>query len=1411
MVMTQGDQNLPEVSPAHIGESASLRAVRERFECSFIVRAESEKDYGVDGTIELLRLDSQTRKVFATNRRACFQLKHTSREASDDQSVSCRITVKNLNYLAAHPPAFYLLFVTCTSQLLFRWWQDIYNELLETQRNWEEQSTVTVRFSRPIDEGVLDEIRVETDAHAEQVKLLRDGPGLVRHFHGNRLPESMLPNEPFYDRTQELAAMASQTIRGSIIPIWGPPESGKTEVVRHYVSSAANMERQNKRLGGPIALLAIDVRPRVSPRRLLRALSYALGVSKLDSFSEIGPEDDPTRQVIRARLLEEVLPARLQQLLPLTVIDNVDACFGDAINRDDFIQVVNCNALRNGATIVIGHGTSLPGFPIRRVVQPGVHVDSLPIPEAGDLLGVLIDGKSVASEVIRELSDFHELLRPGAIRRGADLFKSRLTRYKDVPRKEMLSESLLDATGDMVRETLAFLQYDTIMDAHGAIGALGSLLVISILPELPLRLEWLELSGLPLSGLQSLVEFGWVEHKESYRLTRAATRALRQEVSRILSNGSHSAEVSVIEQGLESLLTQTEQHLAEGDIELYGRAVEEGLSWLKETVPTASGIGARLVTALIPHVADDLVFPISTHELASVSELLRSMDGARKLDACILGLVSAARFQHDAEYFVKCLRETSEVALNNPELTVSQFRALDTATFIGQQRHRRYREILEIRVTLLPKIAQLSVGKLRQVATLKWSASYILNTATLALGLGQIELTRGLVDNAKATIDQLPVPNTRYGLVDYGWLRARLLQLEARISSDRETRVQKLYRSAESALLSLANSGGQFRWVRFYLRRMHLLIQELWTDADRDQTLETALARLREEFSDVSEWPLDVRTQAAALSRDTASLAADPAERLQSAKMALELLVPAAHQAIAIAKLGDTRSLLTLSRSYAFAGTCLDAVGEIAEAKRCLHEALRFVSIALESSPSAPAWELKLRLLEQGQLPNYEDTWHIEPLAAARNQMGTELRREIKECWVWLEMQNSWGGQEGRLAIWCREREWREQGSLERWASATLSDGRDWQTLDNHSRRSILTQTHRTRQNKLLSIKTRTGPFPELLLAFARRESQYQRLMAVYGNHVYNSNGALKYLQEASKLWPDNHTIVAGEARIYRYVWDYPNAIHLFRRLVTSWPNSEKRRQATVDLIETLLTSALHGDVLGMPDGTKVDRSELLSEAEGLLTDVTHFRNIASDVAILRDRVAFETGQDIDWPAIDATYSLVVGDVNLYAPTVVKNLSELQNQESKFAEHITDLVRQDFTGPEVLRGMGLLYLRRAEKRASDNPVADCQKAYAVFDACRILENAFLGSGGETVVTSYQRGRAILVASTISQSIDPFAAYLYGKRSLLCLAESLFQRAISLSVGHLHFEARKRASEATHLKRQLAQGKRGPNI
>jgi len=969
---------------------------------------------------------------------------------------------------------------------------------------------------------------------------------------------------------------------------------------------------------------------------------------------------------------------------------------------------------------------------------------------------------------------------------------------RELPGKKMLSDALLDGTGDLIQDTLTFLE--VVEDPLGNIDAMTTLLVLSIIAELPIHQDWLEAAMLPLSGLRSLVDFGWAEHSEYYQLTQIAALALRRRISMFFGDQALSNKALVLERSLGSVLFQAEKNVT--DIEQYGRAVEEALAWLKETIPTASTLGAILTSALLPHVVDDLVFPLSIKDLEDASQLLPASQIMKDLNTSLVDFVSAARFQNDGDRFVKSLQVTVNAALLSSTLTASYIKAFDATAFIGQRRHHRHRDVFQSRLKLLPIITQTATAIPQRVVGLKWSVSYVCNTAALAVALGELAFAEQLLITARELFRKLPMPIVTYQIADYQWLHARMLGLDARMTTDRQTKIQKLQLAVESARLTLTNSGKQSRWIHFFLGRIRALIEELWTDAERSHALADALDYLRAEMGQESEWPLDLRTQAAALIRNTASLAADPDERLQKANGAIELLVPAQFQAIRLGKCGDARPLLTLARSYAFAAICHDALEMTGAARQFRQEAQRWVSIALAASPSAVVWELKLRLTDNAIA--HEGKWYTEPLAEAKSQIDSELCEEIRKAREWLKKRSLWGVMEGSLALWCCAREWRAQGSLERLASKAFADGRDWLMLDNSERRLALKEKHRARQNQLFSIRFRTGPLIDLSLALTNLESQYQRLVAIYGNHIYDANAALKYLREASRIWPDNHRILAEEARIYRYVWDYGNAILLFRKLATSWPNGEERRNVIVDLIETLLAAAIYGENgLKLQDNTVISQRDLLSEAAALLPQIVHFRKIATDVARLQDRVALELDEEIDWDVVNSTYELVVGGVNLYASTVVKNLAELQKQEEGIAQQIADSVRQNFTSSEALRGMGSLFLRKTEKDRSQDPISDCQKAYATFDACRILENAFLGWRAEAAITSYQRGRAILVASTMSGNANPFPAHLSGKRSLLELAESLFQRAASLSVGNFHFEARRCASRTSRLVKQLA--------
>jgi hypothetical protein len=178
----------------------------------------------------------------------------------------------------------------------------------------------------------------------------------------------------------------------------------------------------------------------------------------------------------------------------------------------------------------------------------------------------------------------------------------------------------------------------------------------------------------------------------------------------------------------------------------------------------------------------------------------------------------------------------------------------------------------------------------------------------------------------------------------------------------------------------------------------------------------------------------------------------------------------------------------------------------------------------------------------------------------------------------------------------------------------------------------------------------------------------------------------------------------------------------------------------------------------------------------------------------------FEAEEEIDWGELDRTYDLVIGGPDEYVNTVIENYEQLRTRVDRVQSRLADVARADFTNIKALRGIGSLYLRRAETRRGPEPLLDCKKAYAAFQACRVLEEAWYEM--ELPTTSFRLAKSIMLGVTTAGNKNPFGPSPYPGRNMIAVAESKAQRAVSNSIGNFHLEARRLVSDISRIRRTL---------
>ena len=142
-----------------LSESAFHLAVTE---CgAFVIQSKDWKDYGTDFQIEVR--DDGT----MTNIRVQVQLKGTNCEENSDGSVSRIVSRKTLNYLLMQPDSIFVCYHIPSNSLLVRQVDSVNREYEHSNKHWNTQKTITVKFTENFDTAYQKTLKAHAIASAK--------------------------------------------------------------------------------------------------------------------------------------------------------------------------------------------------------------------------------------------------------------------------------------------------------------------------------------------------------------------------------------------------------------------------------------------------------------------------------------------------------------------------------------------------------------------------------------------------------------------------------------------------------------------------------------------------------------------------------------------------------------------------------------------------------------------------------------------------------------------------------------------------------------------------------------------------------------------------------------------------------------------------------------------------------------------------------------------------------------------------------------------------------------------------------------------------------------------------------------------------------------------------------------------
>ncbi|WP_030251425.1 caspase family protein [Streptomyces violens] len=929
-------------------------------------------------------------------------------------------------------------------------------------------------------------------------------------------------------------------------------------------------------------------------------------------------------------------------------------------------------------------------------------------------------------------------------------------------------------------------------------------------------------------------------------------------------------------------------------------------------------------TPLVPPAeADELVVtgpePLPVERPTDAEEGVTSLAALYRLYHAVASLTLAARAEGPAERtgarFTAAAEEVSAAlaGCDAEQVPHTLLRSADASlAFTGNRLGLRAR-LLDVR---LAAVDVLLLGAHRrgpgQAGRITLAVSWLLNTADALIDADRLDEAGALVDQVSGPVtDVLPQDDAPRSVSSRLQLNSRIARVRGRLLSDTGESRRVLLDGARSvaAGLRLAHAQGEplSLWTSRLFDATLLVIQQSRTDEELTEARSLVMDALEECWGERSSWPSGVCVPAARFLRKLYVRCVDAALRQNGAKEAVDLLerLPEARRAEAdgaspVDGKEAAKVLSALAQAYGFHSYTLRENDRIGVARSRLERAAECAHAAVELAPSTFSYSVWLRQVL--------DIRRMTPRTGPAGDAASKRRRAcVKEVRGWLAQQDSHSHAHAVLDITCLDSDWAEEGSL-RGAAQKRVPGEDFLRLKARRQRVPIDALYRERRQKLKAHLHRYGPSIELCALESRLEREYRRWTSVLDfkqakqdwkeglgprpvamSPQVDNEPLFAIYRDAATRWPGDARLIAAEAALHRYVWNYDRAVELYEYLARTAPNGEIRRGAHLSAAEALLA-----DLEYATRAHRGDWHDRLLAAQDHLDAVFSPNPRGGLAMVLRERVAIRLGRPVRWDPVDEAFEAVVGGD--YAGTVGRFLdrrrygrdrdsdrlgarvritvkdgagsSEQQRLSELFGDHgglvaraapaggrqgaavprqhngqegrppsgaaeaalvggedpgqfaselLGELLLTEFTSVKLLSGLGKLYLHRADDLIAGHQAAHgsepepgsetareaaghARRAYDCFDACRVLQEAH---GNESIVTKFERGRAITLAAKYLHDPDPISRPLPHERDAqLRQAFWLLNAAREHSVGGFNKVCSWAASENNEVQKRL---------